>query len=176
MVRTAAAAAAARRPPPPSRPSRARRPLDPPFPARCQQRCEASSLTEPVGHPVVGFYCPLHKYQTPRLCEDKIFRIDPALEAHLARRTSYVSFEKQLGADMADAPQLRRQTLEGGELAAWLAERKGLQGVAAKLTLQRMLEQGVIVAAGGKGASAGGAFAEGANYKVAAAGAKNAKR
>ena len=150
--------------------ARARFPATPPAPAparRCQQRCEASTLTEPVGHPVTGFYCPLHKYQTPRLCEDKIFRIDSVLEAHLARRTSYVSFERQLGADMADAPQLRRQTVEGGELAAWLAERKGLQGAAAKLTLQRMLEQGVIVAAGGGRADA--PFATGQNYKMAAA-------
>ena len=126
-----------------------------------------------MGYPVVGFYCPLHKYQTPRLCEDKIFRIDPVLEAHLARRTSYVSFERQLGTDMADAPQLRRQTLEGAELAAWLGERKGLQGAAAKLTLQRMLEQGVIAAAGGRaGAAAVQAFSAEGAYKVVAAGGK----
>ena len=115
---------------------------------------------------MVGYYCPLHKYQTPRLCEDKVFRLDPALEAHLARRTSYVSFERQLGADMAESPQLRGQKLEGAELAAWLGERKGLQGAAAKLTLQRMLEQGVLVAAGKGGAA--GAFSEAGEYKVAA--------
>ena len=86
-----------------------------------------------MGHPVVGFYCPLHKYQTPRLCEDKIFRIDPVLEAHLSRRTSYVSFEKQLGADMADAPQLRRLTIEEKELAALERERAQVQAALSKV-------------------------------------------
>jgi hypothetical protein len=146
-------------------------------------RCEVTGVTQPDGYPVVGHYCPLHSFQRPRLGAGRIFQVDAGLEAHLRRRTSYVTSERVLGDEMARAPALRGTKSSGfgvlgADMARWVAEGKGLSGEALATTLGRLLAQGIVAPC--DKALAGQPFAKTALYRVeakapAAAGAGGSK-
>ena len=132
-------------------------------------RCEVTGVTPPDGYPVVGHYCPLHSFQRPRLGAGKVFQVDAGLEAHLKRRTSYVTSERVLGDEMARAPGLRGTKssnfgVAGLEVVRWVVENKGLSGEALSTTIGRLLEQGVVVPC--DKAQAGKPFSKTADYRI----------
>ncbi len=134
-------------------------------------RCEVTGVTQPDGYPVVGHYCPLHSFQRPRLGPGRIFQVEAGLEAHLRRRTSYVTSERVLGDEMARAPGLRGTKssgfgVPGSDLARWVAENKGLAGEALAVTIGRLLGQGVVVPC--DKALAGQPFAKATLYRIEA--------
>ena len=128
-----------------------------------------TGITPPDGYPVVGHYCPLHSFQRPRLGPGKILLVDPALEAHLKRRSSYVTSERVLGDEMARAPALRGTkssnfSVSGVDIVRWIVDNKGLSGEALSVTIGRILEQGIVAPL--DKAQAGKPFAKNGEYKI----------
>ena len=131
-------------------------------------RCEVLGATPPDGYPVVGHYCPLHGFQRPRMVGNVVI-VDPSVEPHLQRRTSYVTSERVLGEEMARAPALRGTKssnfcVQGKDVVKWLEENKSLAGEGLVRTLGRLLEQGIVLPA--DKALAGKPFTKTADYKI----------
>ena len=162
--------------------------LDPtpsPFPARCDRRCEATTAVEPQLYPLLGFYCALHGYQKPRPAPGGAIIVDPATEPHLRSRTSFVSPEHSVAAEMAKSPGLVRSgSAAGSAIGLWLQERRALPTAEARAYAARMLELAILVPASPGAAAAAPSFsdAKDALYKIvprlggASAGATNSAR
>ena len=116
--------------------------------------------------PPLATFC-RHRYQEPKPPLDRdhggtgdgALRFDSAVvEAHLRRRTSFVSPESALAADMARAPALGAGGGKGGggggaasgaALVSWLRDKRGCDDEAALATARRMAALGHLVPAGG---------------------------
>lgn len=105
----------------------------------------------------MGFYCALHGYQRPRPAPGgSSIIVEPAYEAHLRTRTSFVSPEHSTAAEMAKSPGLVRSgAASGSAISAWLQERRSLDVAGARAYASRMLALEILVPLGGSG---GGAF------------------
>lgn len=83
--------------------------------------------------------------------------MEPAYEAHLRTRTSFVSPEHSTAAEMAKSPGLVRSgAASGSAISAWLQERRSLDVAGARAYASRMLALEILVPVGG--GSGGGAF------------------
>jgi hypothetical protein len=105
---------------------------------------------DPPGYPVMGFYCMMHGYQKPRQSADGSLDAGPIYEQHLRRRTSFVSPESNIAAEMVksagvvrDRPDLPRSAA-GAQIITWLIERKGFEEGAALALAERMLAQEIL--------------------------------
>ena len=128
----------------------------------CGHRCEVQSATAPAGYPLHGFFCPLHRYQEPKVGVDGSVKFymylsadpvtgklekRPVIEEHIRRRTSFVGPESSLAAEMLKAPGVSRdgKTATQEAILSWLKQKRGCDQAAAVAYASRMVELGLLL-------------------------------
>ena len=114
---------------------------------RCDRRCEAVTMVEPTGYPMIGFYCGLHSYQRPRGGgADSLIFDDAVVEEFIRKCTSFVAPEANLAAELAKAPGLIRdrpgasRSIVGAAVLNWLTGNRKMTEEAAINLARRMVQ------------------------------------
>jgi hypothetical protein len=119
----------------------------------CDRRCEQSCPDFPAGYPATGFYCSLHSYQKPRQNADGSLTFESAeIEQHTRRRTSFVSPESVIAAELVKSPLVVRdrgagapKTASGAAIIEWLGQARKLEAAAAIACAGRMIAQEILI-------------------------------
>lgn len=137
----------------------------------CGHRCEVSTTTAPASYPLNGFFCPLHRYQEPKIGLDNTLKFymylspdpvsgklekRPVIEEHIRRRTSFVGPETTLALEMIKAPGVTRdgKTATQESILAFIKTKRSCDEETAIAYATRMLELGLLVKKDGTRATA----------------------
>lgn len=125
----------------------------------CDRRCEARTSAMPAGYPTMGFYCPLHTYQAPKMSMAGTMSFEsPAVGAHV-RRTSFKAPEAIVAEELCKRVAIGSRGGSGGGvssvtgtgLVAFLKERKSLDDAGCAAYAARMVDLGILVPMDGSG-------------------------